>query len=348
MGLGRKQLIVVLVTLSLIISSIIAVRLPQYLAACTWLEGSTGPTLSMGAVGGNTVVLNFIDNSGGESSFEIYRDSVLIDTVPSTTSSGSGSSYTYEDIGLAYNSAYSWVVRAIRGSCEVLISNPVNTITLAARPLAPSLTAINTDKINIVVPSGDSNPNNTEYAVLNVTLDQYVAPSGTRQASESWGTRTTFGGNGGVTDSNLTSDTSYTYKIVARNGNNIKTLFSPGSTIVSGKSSGGGGDDDPPDDDPPPPDDDDPPGGGNDDPPGGGGSTGGNGSPEGSTTSEDQPIDSKDPNLTADPVSEPEDAAPSPSTGLLIAFIFISLLKIIILLMMIDTDRRVTWLDDHR
>lgn len=351
-GLNRKQQIVVFVTSFVAVGALIALILPQqHQAACSveWPEESEGPTLSIGEVGGTSVTLNFIDNSEGETGFDIFRNSVFIDYVTSTSGSSTGSSYTYKDTGVTYNTPYTWVVKAVRGDCEPLSSNPKSAITLAARPLAPTLTA-GTNSAKIVITTPDENPTITEYAVFNETLGKYLTTSRARQSTKFWSKRVSFGGAAGITDSGLVAGTKYTYKIIARNLNKIITLFSPPSSILISSSSGGGGGDDPPGGG-----GDDPPGGGGDDPPGGGGSSSGNnnegsssGSSSGDGTNSDQPAggDEKSPN-EATSTGEGDETTSSTTDLLTYIFIFLFSLKIIILLLIMDTDKRVTWLDDH-
>lgn len=241
--MSQRQLLSTLVVVGLVgLTGFFVTKYTNFMAACAWDEGSVGPSLSLPAIGETTATLNFTDNSIGESGFDIIRNGVVIATIPSTSGGTTGQVYSYNETDLTRNTTYSWSAQATRsGGCIPLSSNTINGTTLSARPLAPTLTAATT-QIRVIIKSGDNNPADVEYAVFNETLNQYLTTTGSRQSSEDWATRAEFNGDTGTLDSGLTPNTSYTYKIIARNRIGVKTAFSPPTTIMtlSGGSTTGG------------------------------------------------------------------------------------------------------------
>ena len=122
---------------------------------------------------------------------------------------------------------------------------------------------VSTTSISIVI-NENGNPSTVEYVIFNETSGKYVKSNGTLSTSPEWHTKINYGGVGGVLNAGLSENTSYTYKVKARNNDNIETNYSVGNTVSTGSpgSSSGGGE-----------------GGGES----GGGSSGGNESGGGST-----------------------------------------------------------------
>jgi len=86
--------------------------------------------LTAEAVSYEAVKLRWIDNSGGENSFRVYRDNKLIETVPSNFT-------TYQDTGLKPATTYRYTVKAYNGagesqgcSASVRTRNPPITLRL--------------------------------------------------------------------------------------------------------------------------------------------------------------------------------------------------------------------------
>lgn len=75
--------------------------------------------LTATAISSSEIDLSWTDNSGDETGFKIYRDLVLIDTVPANQT-------TYSDTGLDSSTEYSYYVVATNASGD---SNPSNTDT---------------------------------------------------------------------------------------------------------------------------------------------------------------------------------------------------------------------------
>lgn len=106
--------------------------------------------------------------------------------------------------------------------------------TLAATPSAPTVNNATSSSLDVAITSGDGNPSNTEYAIYETTQSRFVQSDGTLgvsaiwQAASSWGTITVTG---------LSSSTSHTFQVKARNGASTETSYGS-STSLSTSSSG--------------------------------------------------------------------------------------------------------------
>jgi len=97
--------------------------------------------------------------------------------------------------------------------------------TLANIPLAPTVNNFTLTSLDVTI-NTNSNPDTTTYAIQDSITGKYVQTSGTLgdnaawQKASVWGTKTVTG---------LTTGTIYTFRVKARNSENIKTAFSPGT-----------------------------------------------------------------------------------------------------------------------
>ncbi|MFH1895986.1 MAG: fibronectin type III domain-containing protein [bacterium] len=166
------------------------------------------------------------------------------------TSGGSGAtdsgwqvSNSYSDSGLSVNTQYTYRVKSRDGVAtpnETAYSSEVSAYTLANQPGTP--TAASQDysgtngywtKITIPATGGvpdDGNPAGTQYAV---TID-----GGTTWLTSSGGTSLTKSWSATYSDywyhKNLSANTSYTYHLMARNGDSVETaLSSSGITVTT-------------------------------------------------------------------------------------------------------------------
>ena len=140
--------------------------------------------------------------------------------------------------GLNVNTNYKFIVQARNGDNTATTFNAGDYLyTLAMTPAAPNLSAATTSSITVTLdttcrngnPTGPAPAGDTNYAIYNQTLAKYLGSNGTAdQSSEVWQTYSAWGGAGGIANNSLTSNTSYTYSVKAKNGNNVLTAL--GST----------------------------------------------------------------------------------------------------------------------
>jgi hypothetical protein len=132
--------------------------------------------------------------------------------------------------GLSVNTQYTFEVKARNsGSVETALSASTSKYTLANTPSAPTVSGATVSTLNVVL-NVNSNPAATEFAIHETTTDQYVQASGALGASTIWATNTTWGGGSGKTVTGLTRDTTYTFEVKARNGDNTETSMSSQSS----------------------------------------------------------------------------------------------------------------------
>jgi hypothetical protein len=114
---------------------------------------------------------------------------------------------------------------------------------LAATPGAPSLTATGRTTATVTM-TANGNGSTIQYLLYNATLSSYVTSTGAPVSTPYWATAATWAG---ITISDLTCATTYSFVAVARNGDEIQTSTSTAGTVStsacasSGSSGGGGG-----------------------------------------------------------------------------------------------------------
>ncbi|MGI6423118.1 MAG: DUF2341 domain-containing protein [Candidatus Dojkabacteria bacterium] len=104
---------------------------------------------------------------------------------------------------------------------ETVYSNTVSTYTYATVPSLSDVHAISSSEISLKILNG-ANPSNTEFAVQETLTGKYVnLTTGALQATADWKQNNTP-----IVVRDLLSGTTYTFKVKARNGDNIETNFS--------------------------------------------------------------------------------------------------------------------------
>jgi len=101
--------------------------------------------------------------------------------------------------------------------------------TMAAAPAAPVLTEDTATTVKIAV-CADDNPDYTEYALYNETDGEYIDGSGGGTADPVWRTRDSWGT---VTASGLTPETTYSFRVKARNREGVETEFGPAAQCAT-------------------------------------------------------------------------------------------------------------------
>lgn len=130
--------------------------------------------------------------------------------------------------GLSVDTLYTFVTFARNLAGVSTASSPSTAAnTLAATPLAPTVSGATTTTLNVAITAGDGNPFPTTYSIQVNPGGLYVQPSGALGAtavfrnSNSWGTKTVTG---------LSIDTAYTFIVVAKNNAGTLSAASPAGT----------------------------------------------------------------------------------------------------------------------
>ena len=128
--------------------------------------------------------------------------------------------------GLDSNTQYSFRVKARnQDGIETSYSSVSSKYTRATEPDMGTISDI-TDTSMVVSIEPYSNPSDTEYLVQEVNTGDYISAPGELYGSEQWLTYSELGSTSGIEVWGLTSNTEYSFKVKARNGDGIETSFS--------------------------------------------------------------------------------------------------------------------------
>lgn len=142
------------------------------------------------------------------------------------------SSRSYTDGGLSPDSRHCYKVRARdAGRTAGQFSGVRCAFTLAAIPSAPSVGSVTRTTVAVNVLPG-LNPSSTQYAIQRLPGATYLSASGAGGAtSPTWQTDAQWGA---VTATGLTAGVRYEFRVLARNGDDIATSFSPATAVITG------------------------------------------------------------------------------------------------------------------
>ncbi len=131
--------------------------------------------------------------------------------------------------GLDVNTLYTFRSRAQNGDgINTVFSDVDSAYTLTSAPSITSATASSSTVIAVVLNAG-GNPAVTEFALYNETTGNYVNyANGAQSASAVWGTFEQFGSGSGLGAVGLSPNTQYTFKVKARNVDEIEGALSSG------------------------------------------------------------------------------------------------------------------------
>jgi hypothetical protein len=192
----------------------------------------TTPTVTAAAatdLGPTTATLNgSVTATGGAA----ITSRGFIDTpangVPVTnTVAGTTGAYTLSLATLSPNVDYDFTAFAVNAVGTALSAPAPDFWTLAKTPATPTVKNATLTSLAVAVGSGDGNPADTTYALLETTTTNYVQADGTLngtvvfQTAAVWGTVTVGGLNSGQT---------YKFAAVAQNGAGTNTGFGPATS----------------------------------------------------------------------------------------------------------------------
>ncbi|PIY92157.1 MAG: hypothetical protein COY70_04785 [Candidatus Magasanikbacteria bacterium CG_4_10_14_0_8_um_filter_42_12] len=192
------------------------------LVTLTMVAPPTAPTnFATTTVSTSSVAFSWTDNSGDEDNFLIgYTSS----TFPSQSSSPAADATTATISSLSPNVQYIFRLAAQKSNSNSTYDTLSALYTLAQPPGTVTVTANSTQSLTVSW-GANSNPDTTEYYVVNTT----------NGGTSTWATSTsrTFTG--------LSAGTTYNVGVVARNGDSINTATTTGSGTTQSASGGGGG-----------------------------------------------------------------------------------------------------------
>ena len=184
---------------------------------------STGATFN-----GNITSINGTAITARGFSYKTSSGVVLTDN---QTSDGGTAAGTYSKVftGLAVNTQYFYKAYATNAEGTTLSSTETSFYTLADAPSAPTVNNAQPTTLDVTVNSS-TNPSTTQFAIYETSTSQYVQTDGTLGASAVWQTAS---GWGTKTITGLTSGTSYTFEVKARNGANTETAFGATANLLT-------------------------------------------------------------------------------------------------------------------
>ncbi|MCF6130411.1 lamin tail domain-containing protein, partial [Flavobacterium sp. AS60] len=193
--------------------------------AFTGLITKVPPTVTTNAatvLSSTSAVLNGMVNANGNAttaSFE-YPTAVTATTPVSGAVTGTLNTATSATIsGLSVNTQYIYKAVASGGTGGTTNGSNVSFYTFANTPTAPVLTNATETSIDVAIGSGDGNPSGTLYAIQ-LNDGSYVQPGGATLGSAVWQTAAIWGT---TTVSNLNCGASNSFKVYAKNGDDVVT-----------------------------------------------------------------------------------------------------------------------------
>ncbi|MCU0421457.1 MAG: YDG domain-containing protein [Bacteroidia bacterium] len=151
----------------------------------------------------------------------VYNTTSGVTIANNKTQSGSGLGSFSITPTLTVNTQYYFKSYAIN-SAGTTLSTELNFWTLANIPTAPIVNSPSATTLNIAIGNSDGNPNNTTYAIRENNSGNFVQINGSLGVTEIWQTAATWGT---ITITGLSSSTSYTFSVKARNGNDVETSY---------------------------------------------------------------------------------------------------------------------------
>lgn len=130
------------------------------------------------------------------------------------------------------NTTYTYSAKTRNSSAQESVTSALTVTTLAETPATPTIdTSTRTQDTLYLTFAASNNPTTTQYAIQETTQNQYVQASGALGTEEVWRTVAQWAVGSTVAITSLIENTTYTFRIKARNSANGETAF---STSVSG------------------------------------------------------------------------------------------------------------------
>jgi hypothetical protein len=194
---------------------------------------TTSPATSINTTG--ATLNGEVTSDGGATVTErgfVYKTSSSVTISDNkNTVAGTTGTFSLSPTSLSVNTRYYFRAYAIN-SVNTTLGSELNFWTLANAPAAPTVNTPTGSSLNVTIGASDGNPSTTTYAIQETTSGNYVQANGTLGASAVWQTATTWSA---ITVIGLSSATTYTFQVKARNGANTETAF--GSTTSGTTSS---------------------------------------------------------------------------------------------------------------
>ena len=180
-----------------------------------------------------SITWRWTDNSGDETGFKVWADAGTGNpTTLRTTTAANATSYSGYT-GLGVNTVHSMQVAATNGTCDSAKTTKISRYTLANTPSAPTVNNPSGSTLDVNV-NPNSNPGSTEFAIV-ITGGAYAGDNDYVNASGGinvngaavWQTDSTWGAQ---TVNGLAPGTMYTFKVKARNGDDVETSFGSGAS----------------------------------------------------------------------------------------------------------------------
>ncbi len=186
---------------------------------------ATPSGLTASVVTHNSIVWTWTDTSASETEFRLYDEQGNVRlTKTSTTSTQYGVLVGATETGLSPNMVYNRRVASVIDGQEGPKSQNVMVQTLAVTPATPRASVLSPYSLNVGL-NPDINPAQTQYLWHETTMNKYLNPDGSFSDEPSWHTKDEYNGVDGVTIESLTPNTSYSFRVKARNDGYTETTY---------------------------------------------------------------------------------------------------------------------------
>ncbi len=197
----------------------------------TTVSGPAQPTnVTATYIALDSIQISWTDNATDETGYRVYRSTSFFG--PFTQDGGDlpANTISFTDTGLTINQRYYYFITPFNGLGEGN-SGAVSAATLAVVPGIPALTNLEFLSITVTIDSS-GNPTPTQFAIqcAHDSVTQYVQANGSLGTPPIWHTFSEWGGSGGTPVSVQHSCMQYTFRVKARNDDNVETAFGSDSS----------------------------------------------------------------------------------------------------------------------
>lgn len=197
-------------------------------SATTLPEGPTALTARVASA--TQINVEWVPGGGGQDGFRLdrVRGASFQSGADLTTITVAADQTTYADMGLASNTTYTYRIVAFNGGGNSTISREAGGTTLRDRPASPTNLVVSTLSATSLGVSWIDGSDNESGFVLERSSDGGTTWPVTRTVDAAGGTGTTVS----TTETGLASNTEYTYRVKAVNGNNGSDYVGPASRLT--------------------------------------------------------------------------------------------------------------------